>query len=152
MAVAVTTKDAKRRNGFILMIVAGVLVLAVAGAGVFLLTGGSSDDPDEVATEFVELYQRGLNSSGRDVDPGEFEPVVCAENMAGIREVFAATEKPVDGMPKFALSIKDVKTDGDKGTFTVVSEITVPGTEKQSADETFGLVEQDGSWRVCGLG
>jgi hypothetical protein len=147
----VTTKDNKRRNGLILLIVAGVLVLAVAGAGVFLLTGGS-DEPDDVAKEFVELYQRGLNSSGRDVDAGEFEPVVCAENMAGIREVFAATEKPVDGMPEFALSVKDVKTEGDKGSFTVLSEITVPGAEKQSADETFGLVKQNGSWRVCGLG
>lgn len=148
-----TTEDSKRRNGLILMIVAGVLVLAVAGAGVFLLTGGSSDDPGEVAAEFVDLYQRGLNSSGRDVDASEFEPVVCAQNMPGIRQVFAATGKPEDGMPKFALSIKDVKTDGDKGSFTVVSEITVPGTEKkESADETFGLVKQDGSWRVCGLG
>jgi hypothetical protein len=149
----VSTEDAKRRNGFILVIVAVVLVLIVAGAGVFLLTrgGGSTDDPTEAAQEFTALYERGLNTSGRDVDVADFERVVCAAVMPSMREAFSAKENPVEGAPRFTLSVKDVKTEGDKGSFTVTSEVTSPGSEKQTSDEPFVLVLENGGWRVCGI-
>jgi hypothetical protein len=149
----VSTEDAKRRNGFILVIVAVVLVLIVAGVGVFLLTrgGGSTDDPTEAAQEFTALYERGLNTSGRDVDVADFEAVVCAAVMPSMREAFSAKENPVEGAPRFTLSVKDVKTEGDKGSFTVTSEVTSPGSEKQTSDEPFVLVLENGGWRVCGI-
>jgi hypothetical protein len=148
----VSTEEAKRRNGFILVIVAVVLVLVVAGVGVFLLTsGGSTDDPTEAAQEFTSLYERGLNTSGRDVDVADFEPVVCAAVMPSMREAFSAKENPVEGAPQFKLSVKDVRTEGDKGSFTVISEITSPGNEKQTSDEPFILVKENDSWRVCGI-
>jgi hypothetical protein len=147
-----TTKDTKRHNGMILVIVAAALVLVVGGVGVFLLTrDGGTDDPNAAARQFVDAYQRGLNSSGRDANVADFEPVVCAANMPQLREVFSAKESPTEGAPQFRLSIKDVKTDGDKGSFTVDSEISVPGTDKQSAEEDFTLVKENGDWKVCGL-
>ncbi|MBP2325655.1 hypothetical protein JOF56_006040 [Kibdelosporangium banguiense] len=147
-----STKDTRRRNGLILVTVAVVLVLVVAGVGVFLLSGnGSTDDPAEAAQEFTSLYQRGLNSSGRDVDVADFEPVVCAAVMPSMREAFSAKENPVEGAPQFKLSVKDVRTEGDKGSFTVISEITVPASEKQTTDEPFTLVLENGGWRVCGI-
>jgi flagellar basal body-associated protein FliL len=149
-----STEEAKRRNGFILVIVAVVLVLIVAGVGVFLLTrGGSTDDPTEAAREFTTLYERGLNTSGRDVDVADFEPLVCAAVMPSMREAFSAKENPVEGAPQFKLSVKDVKTEGDKGSFTVTSEITTPGNDKETSDEpAFTLVLENGGWRVCGIG
>jgi hypothetical protein len=151
----VTTEDARRRrNGRILMIVAAALVVIVGGVGVFLLTrgNGGTDDPNKAAQSFVDAYQRGLNSSGRDVQVKDFEPFVCAADLDGIREAFSAKENPVDGAPRFKMSVKDVKTDGDHGSFTVTSEVTAPGTDKQSDEENFGLSKENGSWRVCGLG
>jgi hypothetical protein len=149
----VTVEDTRRRNGRILMIVAAVLVLAIGGLGAYLLSADSgTDDPNTAARQFVEVYQRGLNSSGRDVDVSDFEPVVCEANMQQLREVFSAKENPVEGAPQFRLSVKDVKTEGDKGSFTVATEITLPGADNQSTDENFALVKEDGTWRVCGLG
>jgi hypothetical protein len=147
-----STEDAKRRNGFILVIAAVVLVLIVVGVGVFLLTrGGSTDDPTEAAQEFTALYERGLNTSGRDVDVADFEPVVCAAVMPSMREAFSAKENPVEGAPQFKLSVKDVRTEGDKGSFVVTSEISSPGSEKQTNDEPFVLMLENGGWRVCGI-
>ena len=59
---------------------------------------------------------------------------------------------PVEGAPQFKLSVKDVKTEGDKGSFTVVSEVTAPGNDKETSDEPFILVLENGGWRVCGIG
>jgi hypothetical protein len=150
----VTTEDTRRRNGRILVIVAIVLVLIVGGVGVFLLTrgNGGTDDPNAAVQKFVEVYQRGLNTSGRDVNVADFEPVVCNADMAGLREAFSAKEDPVQGTPQFKLSIKDLKTENDKGSFTISSEVTVPGAANESTDEQFGLVKENGNWRVCGLG
>ncbi|MEV4319856.1 hypothetical protein [Actinocrispum sp. NPDC049592] len=149
-------EPSRRRNGRILVIVAIALVLVVGGVGVFLLTrGGSSsgtDDPNSAAQRFTEVYQRGLNTSGRDVNVDEFAPVVCNADMEGLREAFSAKENPVDGAPQFKLSVKNVKTENDKGSFTISSEVTVPGQDNDFSDEEFGLVKEDGSWRVCGLG
>jgi hypothetical protein len=149
----VTTEDTRRRNGRILMIVAAVLVLAIGGLGVYLLVSDDgTDDPNTAARTFVDVYQRGLNSSGRDVDIADFEPVVCAADMQQLREAFADKENLVEGAPQFRLSVKDLKTDGDNGSFTVATEITSPGDEEQTADENFTLVKEDGDWRVCGRG
>ena len=148
-----TTEDARRRNGRILVIVAAALVIVVGGIGVFLLTrSGGSADPNVAAQSFVDAYQRGLNSSGRDVEAKDFEPFVCAADRPGIAEAFSAKENPVKGAPQFKLSVKDLKTDGDKGSFTVGSQITTPGADNTSADENFTLVKEDGDWRVCGIG
>jgi hypothetical protein len=149
-----TTDDARRRNGRIMVIVAIALVVVVGGVGVFLLTrgDGGTDDPNRAAKSFVDVYQRGLNSAGRDVEAADFAPFVCAADMDGIKEAFSAKENPVEGQPRFTLSIKDVKTDGDQGSFTVTSEISAPGTDKTSDEENFGLVKENGDWRVCGLG
>ena len=148
-----STGNTQRRNGLILVVGAVVLVLVVVGVGVFLLTrNGPTDDATEAAQEFTSLYERGLNSAGRDIDPADFEPVVCAEVLPALREAFSAKEDPVEGTPQFALSVKDVRTEGDKGNFTVVSEITVPGNDKETTEEQFGLVRQNGGWRVCGAG
>jgi hypothetical protein len=150
----VTTEDSRKRNGRILVIVAIALVVVVAGVGVFLLTRGpgGTDDPNAAAQKFAEIYQRGLNTSGRDVDVADFEPVVCKADMTGLREAFSAKEDPVEGAPQFKLSIKDLKTEADKGSFTINSEVSVPGAANDVSDEVFGLVKEDGSWRVCGLG
>lgn len=149
-----TTEDARRRNGRILVIVAAALVIVVGGVGVFLLTrgGGGSADPNVAARSFVDAYQRGLNSSGRDVEAKDFEPFVCAADRPGIQEAFSAKENPAEGAPQFKLSVKDLKTDGDQGSFTVASQITTPGADSASADENFTLVKEDGDWRVCGIG
>jgi hypothetical protein len=151
----VTTEDSRRRNGRILVIAAIALVVVAAGVGIFLLTrgkAGGTDDPRAAAQKFVEIYQRGLNTSGRDVDVADFEPVVCKADMTGLREAFSAKEDPVDGNPRFTLSIKDLKTEADKGSFTINSEVSVPGAANDVSDEEFGLVKEDGDWRVCGLG
>jgi hypothetical protein len=146
------TDNIKRRNGFILIVGAVVALLVVAGVGVFLLTSGSepTDDATEAAQEFASLYERGLNSVGRDIDPDDFEPVVCAEVLQSLRDAFSDQENSVEGTPQFKLSVKDVKTEGDKGSFTVISEITVPGDEKQTTEEPFNLIVENGGWRVCG--
>ncbi len=148
-------EPSRRRNGRILVIVAIALVLVVGGVGVFLLTRGTSggtDDPTAAAQRFTEVYQRGLNTSGRDVNVDDFAPVVCNADMAGLREAFSAKEDPVDGAPQFKLSVKNLKTENDKGSFTISSEVSVPGQDNDFSDEEFGLVKEDGSWRVCGLG
>jgi hypothetical protein len=147
-----TDDEVKRRNGFLLIIGAVVALLVIVGAGVFLLMSGDgpTDDATEAAQEFTSLYERGLNSVGRDIDADDFEPVVCAAVLPSLREAFSAKENPVEGTPQFKLSIKDVKTEGDRGGFTVVSEITAPGEDKQTTDEPFALVQENGGWRVCG--
>ncbi|TCO53526.1 hypothetical protein [Actinocrispum wychmicini] len=149
-----TTEDSRRRNGRILVIVAAALIVIVGGVGILLLTrgDGGTDDPNRAAQSFVDVYQRGLNSSGRDVSASDFAPFVCAADMDGIKEAFSVKENPVDGEPRFRMSVKDVKTDGDKGSFTVVSQISAPGTQPTSEDENYSLVKESGSWRVCGLG
>lgn len=148
-----TTEDSRRRNGRVLVIAAIALVLVAGGVGVFLLTrGGGTDDPRSAAQKFVEAYQRGLNTSGRDVNIDDFEPVVCKADMTGLREAFSAKEEPVDGAPQFTLTIKELKTEADKGSFTINSEVSVPGADNDVSDEVFGLVKEDGDWRVCGLG
>ncbi|MCE7003404.1 hypothetical protein LWC34_11270 [Kibdelosporangium philippinense] len=147
------TEETKRRNGVILVAGATVLVAGVTVGGILLLTGGSGsdDEPTTVAREFAALYQRGLNSSGRDVEADEFEPLVCTENMQNLRDAFSEKQNPVPGMPQFTLTVKDVKTDGDRGTFTMGTHVTSPGVPDENADEQFTLVVQDGDWRVCGL-
>ena len=147
-----TDDEVQRRNGFLLIIGAVVILVVIVGVGVFLLTSsdGPTDEATEAAQQFTSLYERGLNSVGRDIDTDDFEPVVCAAVLPALREAFSVEENPVDGTPQFKLSVRDVRTDGDKGGFTVVSEITVPGEEKQTTDEPFVLVQQDGGWRVCG--
>jgi hypothetical protein len=148
-----TDEQRKRRNGRIMVLVAGVLLLAIIGVGVFLLTkgDGGTDDPTKAAQSFVDVYQRGLNSAGRDVQAGDFEPYVCAQDMDGIKEAFSAKENPVDGQPRFAMTVKDVKTDGDKGSFTITSVITTPDAAPTNDEENYGLVKENGTWRVCGL-
>lgn len=149
---AAASGKTKRRNGVIMVVAAAVLVVAAAVGGLLLLTGGSAEDEaSRVAREFAALYQRGLNSSGRDVDPAQFEPLVCQDVLPQLREAFSAKENPVPGTPQFALAVKDVKTDGDKGTFVLATKVTAPGTPDESDDATFDLVKQDGDWRVCGL-
>lgn len=147
------SEDTQRRNGVILVVVATVVVVAVVLGGILLLTGGSGDD-DEAATvarEFADLYQRGLNSSGRDIDAADFEPLVCADVLQQLRDAFSEKEEPVPGTPQFTLTVKDVRTNGDRGTFTMGTKVTAPGTPEQHEDEPFQLVKQDGDWRVCGL-
>jgi hypothetical protein len=141
----------ERRNGLIMAAVAGALVLAAGGVGVYLLSGTDTGDPATAARQFVDVYQRGLNSAGRDVDVADFEAVVCESDMPQLREVFSAKENPVEGAPQFRLSVKNVNTDGDKGSFTVATEISVPGSDKQRTDDTFNLVKNTNGWRVCGL-
>jgi hypothetical protein len=146
------SEDTKRRNGVILVVIATVVVVAVALGGILLLTGGSGDDEaTTVAKEFTELYQRGLNSSGRDIDAADFEPLVCKDVLQQLRDAFSEKEDPVPGTPQFTLTVKDVRTDGDKGTFTMGTKVTMPGTPDQNEDEPFELVKEDGDWRVCGL-
>ncbi|RSM78540.1 hypothetical protein DMH04_33295 [Kibdelosporangium aridum] len=146
------TEETKRRNGVILVVAATVLVAGIVVGGILLLTGGSSDDePTTVAREFAEIYQRGLNTSGRDVNVDDFEPLVCKEYMQQLRDAFAAKENPVPGAPQFTLTVKDVTTEGDKGKFTMGTRVTAPGTPEQNEDEPFDLVKEDGDWRVCGL-
>ncbi|ALG08950.1 hypothetical protein [Kibdelosporangium phytohabitans] len=142
----------KRRNGVILVVASAVLVVAAAAGGILMLTGGSpEDDATSAAREFAQLYQRGLNSSGRDVDASAFEPVVCGQIMPQLREAFSAKENPVPGTPQFVLAVKDVKTNGDRGSFTLATKVTAPGTPEQSDDAAFDLVKEDGHWRVCSL-
>nr|WP_042191973.1 hypothetical protein [Kibdelosporangium sp. MJ126-NF4]CEL20406.1 hypothetical protein [Kibdelosporangium sp. MJ126-NF4]CTQ97631.1 hypothetical protein [Kibdelosporangium sp. MJ126-NF4] len=144
-------EETKRRNGVILVVVATVIVVVAAVGGILLLVSSSEDEPTTVARKFTSLYQRGLNTSGRDVAASEFEPLACKEIMPQLRDAFAAKENPVVGAPQFALTVKDVKTDGDKGSFTMSTKVTMPGTQDQSSDESFKLVKEDGDWRVCGL-
>jgi hypothetical protein len=151
----VTTDDQRRRrNGRILVVAAGVILMAIIGVGVVLLTSGGdgTDDPTRAAQSFVDAYQRGLNSAGRDVKAEDFEPYVCAKDMDGIREAFSAKENPTNGQPQFRMSVKDVKTDGDNGSFTITSVITTPGAATTNDEENYGLVKEQGTWRVCGLG
>jgi hypothetical protein len=151
----VTTDDQRRRrNGRILVVAAGVILMAIIGVGVVLLTSGGdgTDDPTRAAQSFVDAYQRGLNSAGRDVKAEDFEPYVCAKDMDGIRDAFSAKENPTDGQPQFKMSVKDVKTDGDNGSFTITSVITTPGAATTNDEENYGLVKEQGTWRVCGLG
>ena len=149
---AKSTIDPKRRNAWILVSVASVLLAVVAIVGLILLaSGGPTDDPTAAARRFAELYQRGLNSSGRDVDVNDFESVVCSAVMPQLKEAFSEKENPVPGTPQFKLTVKDVQTNGDKGSFKVDTEVTAPGNEKQNDEETFQLVMESRGWRVCGL-
>ncbi|ONI84252.1 hypothetical protein ALI144C_16460 [Actinosynnema sp. ALI-1.44] len=149
---ATDEEKTKRRNGVILVVCSTVLVVAAAVGGILLLTGGSpEDEATSAAREFAMLYQRGLNSSGRDVDASEFEPVVCEKVMPQLREAFSAKENPVPGTPQFTLTVKDVKTNGDTGSFTLATKVTSPGNADQTDDAPFELVKEDGDWRVCSL-
>lgn len=149
-----TDDPKRRRNGRILVIAAAALVVVAGAVGVLLLTrgDGGTDDPNRAAQSFVEAYQRGLNSAGRDIAANDFAPFVCAADMDGIKEAFSVKENPTADEPQFKMSVKDVKTDGDKGSFTVTSQITAPGTQPTSEDESYSLVKENGSWKVCGLG
>ncbi|NKY31762.1 hypothetical protein HGA13_01550 [Nocardia speluncae] len=138
-------------GGKIALIIGGVAVvlIAVGVGGYFAFSGGGSvmgggyDDPRDVAQAWVD----------QDGDP---EDLVCQADLDEVAQF--EQDNPVQptgmpsNMPKPETKLKsvDVPSGSDKGTFTMEMTMELLGDETTSTS-TYDLVEEDGSWKVCGI-
>jgi flagellar basal body-associated protein FliL len=140
----------KKKTGLLVgAIAAGVLVLAAAGVGAYLLFAGPS--AQNVAESYAEVTNRETQDPG-SVNVGDYKPLVCNKVMPQIeqiqktKEAFLKQAKPQDleMLKQVKTSVKNVQADGDTGK--VVLEQTVPGQQPQQLN--LSLIKEDG-WKLC---
>ncbi|MFC7342853.1 hypothetical protein [Saccharopolyspora griseoalba] len=140
----------KKKTGLLIgAIAAGVLVLAAAGVGAYMLFAGPS--AQNVAESYAEVTNRETQDPA-SVNVDDYKPLVCNKVMPQIeqiqktKEAFLKQAKPQDleMLKQVKTSVKNVQADGDKGK--VVLEQTVPGQQPQQLN--LSLVKEDG-WKLC---
>ncbi|MFD3746652.1 hypothetical protein [Nocardia sp. NPDC058633] len=137
-------------GGKIALIIGGAVVLIVVAVGaLFMFGGGGSiggggyDTPREAAQAWVD-------------QKGELEDLVCAsdrDEIAKYKNTATPTGAPSDtGLPATTTTLKsvDVASGADSGTFTTAMSMTILG-KKATSTATYKLVEEGGSWKVCGI-
>jgi hypothetical protein len=136
-------------GGKIALIVGGAVVLIAGAVGALFMFGGGSivgggyDTPREAAQAWVD-------------QEGDLEDLVCAsdrDEIAKYKNTATPTGAPSDtGLPKTTTTLKsvDVASGSDSGTFTTAMSMTILGN-KTTTTAKYNLVEEDGSWKVCGI-
>lgn len=164
----------KPKTGLIAaLIIVGILVIGGGGVGAYFLLsddkgaesggsgGGGTDngDPKAVAEKFADAYETAINvSSFEEVDIKDLQPLLCAGDYRKLEEQVSngregeksASARPEKrpGSEEIDVGAKDVKVDGDSGTFKLT------GTRKsgeREKDRPLDLERKDGEWRVCVL-
>jgi hypothetical protein len=164
----------KKNNTGVLVtiIVVAVLVLGGGGIGLYLLlkddgtgnsaggggpVGGTTATAQQVAEQFGTVYRRLATSAFGAVTPDDLDPLVCSADMGPLRDDYQNAEEKNRTSPQtpnvtsLTVTIKDLKTQGDTGTFTLHIEGINTRGEPDSADQDLKLVKENGAWQICGL-
>jgi hypothetical protein len=121
------TGTGRRRNGLLLALLLGTVLVAVGMAGAMLLVKGS---PAEQSEEAVGVFLAALDNGDRETAYG----LLCAEARAGTEpgevpaeyrlptpaEVVGSEGIEVDGAPAYEVEVRSA--DGATASFTVVNE------------------------------
>ncbi|WP_188316332.1 hypothetical protein [Solihabitans fulvus] len=160
----------KKKTGVIIgVIIAVVVVLGGGGTGLyFLLNKGDSSsgsgsgsgsgtgtgdggvgDAKAVVDKYIGIAVNQAKAG--KLDPAAYDGVMCDSEMTRARDYIkahptAATTKPDPGA---AADGKDIKLDGDKGTFTL--EVTGGKDITKPEPIAYKLAKEGGSWKVCGI-
>lgn len=161
----------KPKTGLIAaLIIVGILVIGGGGVGAYVLLsgddkgsesgggGGGDSDPKAVAEKFAAGYEIALNASSlEEVDIKDLQPLLCSGDYRKLSEQLENAregEKSASARPEkrpeseIDVGVKDVKVDGDSGTFKLTGKRK---SGKQEKDKPMDLERKDGQWRVCGL-
>jgi hypothetical protein len=157
----------KKRStgGIVAIVILVVLVLAGGGVGLYFLLNKDdpanvdTSNPQEVAQQFSEVYKNLVTKPFGAVTPDDLDPLVCNAEMPKLREQYTKQENrqktrtnpPTPEAKDMTVAIKDLKTEGDKGTFVLAATATSSTGKQRSKDLNLTLVKDDGKWQVCGL-
>lgn len=116
--------------------VLGVLVVAGAGVGASLFSGGPGE-AKPVAQEVVDK----VNSHEFDA----LGPHLCQRNRAELEAQLDLLEPG-----EFQVHLRQVSERGEKASAQLTGSYVMSGSS-QKIDQTMGLVVEDGAWKVCDL-
>ncbi|CAM4248752.1 hypothetical protein KIPE111705_46160 [Kibdelosporangium persicum] len=156
---------ASRASRVRLTIAIGLAVLVLAGGGVALAIIASRPDPADIALQqekaaarevvqkFAALLEQGRNDGAFALSKSDVKSLVCKEEQDALEQEWQDREtkeimRSYAPTPtaRLAISVKDVRIEGDKGRATLVG-----GTDNVRADQDYALVKEETGWKVCGV-
>ncbi|MBP2325656.1 hypothetical protein JOF56_006041 [Kibdelosporangium banguiense] len=154
------------RRGNIRMIIAiGLAMLVLAGGGVAIAIVASQPRPEdialqqektkarEVAQKFALLLEQARNDGAFALSKTEVQGVLCAPEQDALEQEWQDRENKElmrsytpSPAARLAITVKDVKIDGDHGV------VTMTGAQADSRrDQDYALVKEESNWKVCGV-
>jgi hypothetical protein len=154
-----------RRSNLRMIIAVGLAVLVVAGGGVAIAIVASQPRPEdialqqertkarEVAQKFALLLEQARNDGAFALSKVDVQAVLCTAEQDALNAEWQERENKEimrsyipSPAARLAITVKDVKIDGDKGV------VTMTGAQQDSRrDQDYALVKEESQWKVCGV-
>jgi hypothetical protein len=153
-----------RKSNVRLAVAVGLAMLVLVGGGVTIIALASQDRPEDIALQkskaeargvvdrFAVLFSQARNDGAFSLAKSDVKALLCSKEQDALDQEWQEREakeinrssSPETPPARLALTVKDIKIEGDIGVATLTGSIA-----DRKTDQDFGLVKEEGQWKVC---
>lgn len=154
-----------RRSNVRLMVAIGLAVAVLGGGGATIVALANIERPEDIALQqartearavaerFAALFEQARNDGAFALSKSDVKALLCAQEQDALDQEWQERENKEiarsntpSSAPRLAMTVKDVRIDGERGVFTLVG-----AQADRRTDQDFDLVKEEAQWKVCGL-